>query len=108
MSIGNAPLRDRVAAARKAVARGQTLFNSKPIQIRDVKGLNDALGDRHHSRHMHDLPQLAERRQSFGAAAARYQAWPMRRGAQPDMPLYTLRNKTSTERRLRRLTRDVH
>ena len=55
-SIGNAQLRDRVAAARNAVARGQALFNTKPIQIRDVKGLNDALGDRHDSRHLHDVP----------------------------------------------------
>ena len=42
--IADPQLRDRVAAARSAVARGQALFNSKPIQIRDVRGLNDALG----------------------------------------------------------------
>ena len=32
------------AAARRAVARGQALFNTKPIAIKGVKGLNDDLG----------------------------------------------------------------
>ena len=32
-----------VAEARRAVARGETLFNSKPIMITGVKGLNDDL-----------------------------------------------------------------
>ena len=32
-----------VAEARRAVARGETLFNSKPIRITGVKGLNDDL-----------------------------------------------------------------
>jgi hypothetical protein len=36
--------RDRdVAVARRSIARGQELFNSKPIAIRNVKGLNDDL-----------------------------------------------------------------
>ena len=33
-----------VNAARRAVARGQALFNNTPITITDVAGLNDALG----------------------------------------------------------------
>jgi cytochrome c peroxidase len=33
----------RVVEARQAVARGQLLFNTKPIQIKNVKGLNDDL-----------------------------------------------------------------
>ncbi len=33
----------RVIEARQAVARGQLLFNTKPIQIKNVKGLNDDL-----------------------------------------------------------------
>ena len=33
-----------VAVARRAVARGEALFNAKPINITGVKGLNDALG----------------------------------------------------------------
>ena len=37
--------RDRgVAVARRAIARGEALFNTKPIVIRQVKGLNDDLG----------------------------------------------------------------
>ena len=32
------------ALARQALARGQALFNSKAINIRDVAGLNDDLG----------------------------------------------------------------
>lgn len=32
------------AAARRAVARGEALFNTHPVSITDVTGLNDALG----------------------------------------------------------------
>ena len=42
-SFADPQQRERVAAARRAIARGQALFNAKPIQIRDVKGLNDDL-----------------------------------------------------------------
>jgi len=35
---------DRYSAARESVARGEVLFNSAPVTIQDVKGLNDALG----------------------------------------------------------------
>ena len=93
-SIGNAQLRDRVAAARKAVARGQALFNTKPIQIRDVKGLNDALGVAtipgtcttcHNSPNVgnHSVPLPLD----IGLADASRRT--------PDMPLYTLRHKMS-------------
>ena len=93
-SIGNAPLRDRVAAARNAVARGQALFNTKPIQIRDVKGLNDALSvptipgtctTCHNSPNVgnHSVPLPLD----IGIADATRRT--------PDMPLYTLRHKTS-------------
>ena len=34
----------QIAVARRAVARGEALFNTKPIAITGVKGLNDALG----------------------------------------------------------------
>jgi len=94
LSIGNAQLRDRVAAARNAVARGQTLFNTKPIQIRDVKGLNDALAiptisgtctTCHNSPNVgnHSVPLPLD----IGLADASRRT--------PDMPLYTLRHKTS-------------
>jgi cytochrome c peroxidase len=95
-SIPNTQLRDRVAAARNAVARGQALFNSKPIQIRDVKGLNDALGVAtipgtcttcHNSPNVgnHSVPLPLD----IGIADATRRT--------PDMPLYTLRHKTSGE-----------
>ena len=96
VSIGNAQLRDRVAAARNAVARGQALFNTKPIQIRDVKGLNDALGVAtipgtcttcHNSPNVgnHSVPLPLD----IGIADASRRT--------PDMPLYTLRHKASGE-----------
>lgn len=95
-SIGNQQLRDRVAAARNAVARGQALFNTKPIQIRDVKGLNDALGVAtipgtcttcHNSPNVgnHSVPLPLD----IGIADATRRT--------PDMPLYTLRHKISGE-----------
>ncbi len=37
------PSTDPQAAAREAVARGQAIFNSKPINITDVAGINDDL-----------------------------------------------------------------
>jgi cytochrome c peroxidase len=39
---GGGPLRN-THEARRAIARGEALFNSKPIQISGVKGLNDDL-----------------------------------------------------------------
>ena len=96
MSIGSTQLRDRVAAARNSVARGQTLFNTKPIQIRDVKGLNDALAIAtipgtcttcHNSPNVgnHSVPLPLD----IGIADATRRT--------PDMPLYTLRHKVSGE-----------
>ena len=93
-SISNAQLQDRVTAARKAVARGQTLFNSRPIQIRDVKGLNDALAiptipgtctTCHNAPNVgdHSVPLPLD----IGIADASRRT--------PDMPLYTLRHKVS-------------
>ena len=93
-SISNAQLQDRVTAARKAVVRGQALFNSKPIQIRDVKGLNDALAiptipgtctTCHNSPNVgnHSVPLPLD----IGLADASRRT--------PDMPLYTLRHKVS-------------
>lgn len=86
----------RTLDARNAVARGQALFNSKPIRITGVKGLNDDLnvpvlngtcttchdtpGGGNHS-----IPAPLD----IGIAdAAR---------ATPDMPLYVLKNKVTSE-----------
>ncbi|HSN05326.1 MAG TPA: hypothetical protein VLS44_10105, partial [Nitrospira sp.] len=40
----NASATDAIAASRASILRGQTLFNSKPIDITGVGGLNDATG----------------------------------------------------------------
>ncbi len=36
--------RDERSLARESIARGEVLFNTAPVTIQDVKGLNDALG----------------------------------------------------------------
>lgn len=89
--------RDRaVAVARRAVARGEALFNTRPIMITGVKGLNDDLG----------LPAIAGTCTTcHDAPNAGNHSVPMpldigladasRRRA--DQPLYTLRNKTTGE-----------
>jgi cytochrome c peroxidase len=89
--------RDRnVAVARRAIARGQALFDSKPIAITGVKGLNDDLNVAvipgtcttcHNTPNAgnHSVPLPLD----IGLADA------SRRSA--DMPLYTLRNKTTGE-----------
>jgi hypothetical protein len=84
------------AAARAAIARGQLLFNTKPIRIRGVKGLNDELAVAeiagtcttcHNAPNAgdHSIPMPLD----IGVADA------ARRSA--DLPLYTLRNKTTGE-----------
>ncbi len=89
--------RDRgVAVARRAVARGQALFNTKPIAIAGVKGLNDALGQAvipgtcttcHNAPNAgdHSVPMPLD----IGLTAASRRT--------PDLPLYTLRNRTTGE-----------
>ncbi len=76
--------------ARRAVARGETLFNSKPIRITGVKGLNDDLNvpvlqgtctSCHDTPHAgnHSIPAPLD----IGLADASRRT--------PDLPLYTLR-----------------
>lgn len=80
--------------ARRAIARGQALFNGKPIAIRGVKGLNDDLGIEtltgtcttcHNAPNAgdHSIPMPLD----IGVADAARRT--------PDMPLYTLRDKAS-------------
>ncbi len=87
--------RDRgVAVARRAIARGEALFNGKPIVIRDVKGLNDDL---------HVASILGTCTTCHNTPNAGNHSVPMpldigltdasRRTA--DLPLYTLRNKST-------------
>ncbi|MEO6362163.1 MAG: cytochrome C, partial [Caldimonas sp.] len=85
--------RDRdVAVARRAVARGQALFNSKPISITGVKGLNDDLGIGAISgtcTTCHNAPNAGDHSVPLPLDIGLSDA--SRRT--PDMPLYTLRHK---------------
>jgi cytochrome c peroxidase len=89
----------RAAEARRAVARGQLLFNTRPIAISGVSGINDeAVFGRPQilvgtCTTCHDTPNggnhsvVAPLDIGLVDAARRT----------PDMPLYTLRNKTTGE-----------
>jgi cytochrome c peroxidase len=86
----------RVAVARRAVARGEALFNSKPIIITGVKGLNDDLGVASIAgtcTTCHDAPNAGDHSVplplDIGLADASRRT--------PDLPLYTLRNKSTGE-----------
>jgi cytochrome c peroxidase len=83
-----------VVEARQAVARGQMLFNTKPIQIKDVKGLNDDLSVAvlpGTCTTCHDSPNAGNH--SIPAPLDIGLTDASRRT--PDMPLYQLRNKTT-------------
>lgn len=85
-----------VQQGRQAIARGEALFNSKPIQIKGVKGLNDDLdvpllpGT---CTTCHDTPNAGNH--SIPAPLDIGLTDALRRT--PDMPLYTLRNKLTQE-----------
>lgn len=79
-------------ANRAAVARGQQLFNSKPITVTGVAGLNDKLNlpvIQGSCTLCHDTPNVGNHSVSaplnIGISDASRRT--------PDMPLYTLRNK---------------
>ena len=78
--------------ARRAVARGQALFNTKPIQITQVKGLNDDL----HLPVIHGSCTTCHDATNAGNHSV---PAPLDIGLTdvarrtPDMPLYTLRHK---------------
>jgi cytochrome c peroxidase len=83
-------------AERAAVARGQQLFNTKPIAVTGVAGLNDNLNlpvIQATCTLCHDAPNVGNH--SLGLALNIGVADASRRT--PDMPLYTLRNKTTGE-----------
>jgi hypothetical protein len=78
-------------AARASIARGEQLFDSKPITITGVGGLNDALGIPSIAgtcTTCHDAPNVGNHSVALpiniGTADAERRT--------PDMPLYTLRN----------------
>jgi len=86
----------KMQAARSAVVRGQEIFNTHPITISGVKGLNDDL----HVPVMqgtcttcHDAPNVGNH--SIPAPLDIGIADASRRT--PDMPLYTLRNRSTGE-----------
>jgi cytochrome c peroxidase len=81
------------AAARAAVARGQQLFNSKTFSVSGVAGLNNATLPviQATCTLCHDAPNVGNH--SVGLPLNIGLADASRRT--PDMPLYTLRNKTT-------------
>ncbi len=87
--------------ARAAVARGEALFNSAPIQITGVRGLNDDLGltvVRGTCTTCHDSPNVGHHSVALPIDIGLTDAG--RRT--PDLPLYTLQNLVTGE--LRRTT----
>jgi cytochrome c peroxidase len=81
-------------AARAAIARGEQLFNSKPIAIEGVKGLNDVVSlETIHGTcgTCHDSPNVGNHSVSAPLDIGLTDA--ARRT--PDMPLYKLKNKTT-------------
>lgn len=82
--------------ARAAIARGQVLFNSKPIQIIGVKGINDDLG-------VGVLPGTCTTCHNTPNSGNHSTPMPLDIGISdasrrtPDMPLYTLQNKVTGE-----------
>jgi cytochrome c peroxidase len=84
------------AEARRAVARGETLFNSKPIRITGVKGLNDDLNVpvlQGTCTTCHDTPHAGDH--SIPAPLDIGLTDASRRT--PDLPLYILQNKQTGE-----------
>jgi cytochrome c peroxidase len=86
----NLPGTDALSQARRAVARGEELFNTKPIAIIGVKGLNDELSVQSIAgtcTTCHDSPNVGNH--SVPAPLDLGLTDESRRT--PDMPLYTLR-----------------
>jgi len=89
--------RDRdVAVARRQIARGEVLFNTKPIAISGVKGLNDAL-------HIATIAGTCTTCHNAPNAGDHSVPLPLDIGLTdlsrrtPDQPLYTLRNTATGE-----------
>jgi hypothetical protein len=88
--------RARLAAARRAIARGQQIFNTKQIMITDVGGLNDVVGQTvipGFCGTCHDSPNIGHHSVpaplDLGLTTAERRT--------PDLPLYTLRNVSTGE-----------
>lgn len=82
--------------ARAAIARGQALFNTKPIMISAVKGINDDLN-------INVLPGTCTTCHNTPNSGNHSTPMPLDIGISdesrrtPDMPLYTLKNKATNE-----------
>ncbi len=96
MSLFDAWADDRGRPERQAVARGEQLFNNKPIAISGVGGLNDALGIgviNGTCTTCHNTPNIGNHSVALPLDIGLSDA--SRRT--PDMPLYTLRNNATGE-----------
>lgn len=88
--------RNKRNKARAAIAHGQALFNTKTIRISGVKGINDDLG-------IDVLPGTCTTCHNTPNSGNHSTPLPLDIGISdasrrtPDMPLYTLRNKTTGE-----------
>jgi cytochrome c peroxidase len=85
-----------LAAARRAIARGEALFNSRTFAIHDVAGFNDVVGVEAAQvtcGACHDAPN------SGAASVPAFIDIGVSAGSRrtPDVPLYTLRNRTTGE-----------
>ncbi len=91
---GNVQGGDRQSRARRAIARGEAIFNTRPIQISGVAGLNDNLGIAvipGTCTTCHDSPNVGNHSVvaplNIGVSDASRRT--------PDLPLFTLRCKTT-------------
>jgi len=88
--------RDPYTAARAAIARGQEIFNSRPIAISGVKGVNDVVG-------VDPLPGTCTTCHDTPNAGSHSLTLPVDLGLAdaalrtPDMPLYTFVHKSTGE-----------
>ena len=76
-------------SAAQSIARGQRVFETRPITITGVAGLNDQPGQATIHGTCSTCHDTAERRRSLGHAAARIWVSRFRSGARPIIPLYT-------------------
>jgi cytochrome c peroxidase len=82
--------------ARRAIARGQAIFNTRPIAISDVNGLNNVLGIatlQGTCTTCHDTPNVGD----HSTAVPLDLGLTTEARRTPDLPLYTLRNKATGE-----------
>jgi len=93
---GSPSHRDPAAAARAAIARGHRIFNTRPVVITGVRGLNDRIGAvriEGTCTTCHDAPNVGHHSVSLPLDLGLSDA-AMRT---PDLPLYTFRNTSTGE-----------